>query len=304
MSVEPIQLGGIKAERTGTGRIKHSFRQSTLGDLDICAERGRRVMTATMPPDNKDASSVGTAVHAAIEYGLEAVKRGESAPPLAELVSVGLHEWEELQEAPGFERVKFKAEGRAEAFIANAIGRWRSSVALELRPIAIEETFKDVLIYRDNVRDIVLSGTIDLIDERWGCVDWKTSSDERRYQEGYGGQAWEKKRWAIQPTVYTYAAHKLGFLSDQEQHPFTYFVFVVMPHNQVALQDLTVYRHKGDWAWLRQKVLGLAKLVEAELDEWPKNDNHALCSGTWCPAWDDCKGSNYQAGWPKPSRPN
>lgn len=283
--------------------IEHTFRQSTLGDLDICAERGRLTLTGNMPHDNKDASSVGTAVHSGIEYGLHEIKDGRACPQVGELVSVAHRHWEELQEAPNFQRVKYKRAGSAEEFIRNAVTVWHTHVMPHMRPIAIEHSFNDVLLYEDDERTIYLSGTIDLVDERWGCVDWKTSGDERRYAEGFGGQAWEKKRWAIQPTVYTYAAAHLGLIPEARMHPFTYFVFVRQAQNQASLQELRVERHAGDWEWLKQKTLGLALLWEADLPEWPKNDNHALCSETWCPAWSQCKGSNYAQGWPKPSEP-
>lgn len=283
--------------------IEHSYRQSTLGDLDICAERGRLTLRGEMPHDNKDASSVGTAVHAGIEYGLIEMKDGRGCPPLRELVGVALQEWEHLQEAPEFQWIKFKKPGSADEFIHNSIEVWHTQVMPEMRPIAIEHTFKDLPLYEDDERRIVLNGTIDLVDERWGCVDWKTSGDDRRYAEGFGGSGWEKKRWAIQPTVYTYAAAQLGLIETTDVMPFTYFVFARQSYNKAILQELRVERHAGDWEWLKQKTIGISKLEQANLAEWPKNDNHALCSEAWCPAWDQCKGQNYQAGWPKPSKP-
>jgi hypothetical protein len=124
------------------------------------------------------------------------------------------------------------------------------------------------------------------------------------YKSGFGGKAWEKERWAIQPTVYTYALHHLGYLEGDGPWPFTYFAFAKDGRNY-ELQELTVYRHQGDFAWLIDKCLSHAQLVEAQLTTWPKNDNHALCSPTWCPAWSVCKGRFYTEDWPKkPTQPS
>ena len=44
--------------------------------------------------------------------------------------------------------------------------------------------------------------------------------------------------------------------------------------------------------WLRTKCTDIARLIEVGMESWPKNDNHALCSEKWCPAWANCKGKS------------
>ena len=72
---------------------------------------------------------------------------------------------------------------------------------------------------------------------------------------------------------------------------------------RAGVSRVTVYRHAGDWSWLVERCLGIAALLEAAVPTWPKNDNHALCSPKWCPAWSTCKGAHYAPSWPKPSMP-
>jgi len=86
--------------------------------------------------------------------------------------------------------------------------------------------------------------------------------------------------------VYTWAAVMLG-LVDYGTVPFE---FVVM--NAKEAQRVPVTRNWRDWEFLKDKVTHVAELIEQEVQHWPLNDNHALCSELWCPAWDTCKGKN------------
>lgn len=304
----PTELGGIPIHYDGH-QLVHTFRQSTLNDLDLCPERGRRVLTATMPRQETDATAVGTAVHAGIEYALEH-KRDSALPPMGECTSVAVNEWAELEHEHDIEYVKYKSDGAPETFIRNAMECWYTQAQPQIEPLLLEHTFSEVVLYSDERRRIELTGTIDLLCQDTGLGDHKTTTREGAYLKGWGGDAWEKERWAIQPTVYTYAAvndrrwpGSKPLASGPKGYPFTYWALVRQPYNEVELQVLTVWRHTGDWQWLAQKALGVARLVEAELDVWPKNDGHALCSPTWCPAWGECKGAHYEDGWPKPSLP-
>jgi hypothetical protein len=139
--------------------------------------------------------------------------------------------------------------------------------------------------YEDQDRVIELSGAIDYVDLI--PRDWKTSGS------GMGYEKWELQRWNIQATVYTWAAMMLGLVDpvphSTGEHQFP-FEFVVMGGK--AVKRVTITRTEADWSWLQDKVIRLAKLIESGLDPWPVNDNHALCSPKWCPAWDDCKGSH------------
>jgi hypothetical protein len=115
--------------------------------------------------------------------------------------------------------------------------------------------------------------------------DWKSSS-----RGPY--QPWEYKRWALQPTVYSWAlAQADGYSSCKPE-----FEYVVMfsPTKRApeGVQRFSVERGPEHYEWLKTKCTDIAQLIEVGLDSWPKNDNHALCSEKWCPAWDNCKGKS------------
>lgn len=130
---------------------------------------------------------------------------------------------------------------------------------------------------------IRLGGTADVLDTyNHRLVDWKTTS--RKYER------WEKQRWAVQPTVYTYAAAQLGLLDRHgEGYQFDYRVFN-HKYNDPEPQAVTVWRDQGQWSWLLEQVNKMVMMIESDLTEWPVRDDHALCSPKWCPIWDSCKG--------------
>ena len=141
-----------------------------------------------------------------------------------------------------------------------------------------------VPLYSNEHRDVFLSGTAALLDlskDTPHVIHWKTSG-------GGPYREWEHKRWAIQPTVYTFAAsYETGITDDPT------FEYVVM--HPKGVQRLPVVRTPQHWDWLAQKCDAVAKIIEAELDEWPKNDSHALCAPTWCGFWSSCKGASLGA---------
>lgn len=131
-----------------------------------------------------------------------------------------------------------------------------------------------------------LAGRTDLIlpgqNEIW---DWKSAS--RPYQQ------WEKQRWAIQPTVYTWAAHQAGFLTPDNDGLFTFKnkVFVRGP-KPTACQTIHVRRGPQNWAWLEKQIAHMVVLAGVLPDgPWPVNDHGALCGPKWCAFWSQCKGA-------------
>lgn len=132
--------------------------------------------------------------------------------------------------------------------------------------------------------DVRLAGTADVLDRHGNrLIDWKTAS--RKYER------WEKQRWAVQPTVYTYAAGVLGEIEPfAEGYRFDYRIFNRKYLNDPP-QEVTVWRSQGQWSWLVEQVTRMVKMVESNLDEWPVRDDHALCGEKWCPVWAQCKGS-------------
>ena len=55
-------------------------------------------------------------------------------------------------------------------------------------------------------------------------------------------------------------------------------------------------RTHGHAAWLLEQLRSFVAMREGMSVDvpWPKNDQHALCSQKWCPAWDTCKGQHIR----------
>lgn len=287
----PVKRGGIKFEVDDDGRNVFTFRQSTLSELDECSERGRLVLTGQMPRIETDAACLGTAVH----YGIEGML-GEFWSTDYAVQHAQVH-FDLLSVADNFEWVKYGPRGRdlIHTAIDRCVRTFAKEVLPKLNPIAIEIPFERVFLYEDDERVIYLNGTIDYFDAYLGGIDWKTSGDTRKYQAGFGGEAWKLDRWNIQSSVYTLALVELGFLDPEGPWPFTFAAFTV-PSG--VYQEHTVARTVGDHDWLRAKCVAWAKLIEAEVSTWPMTDNQALCSPKWCPAWGQCKGKHVDESWP------
>lgn len=277
------------------GRRLHRFRQSSLKDIDLCMERARRQMGGLMPESTKagnDATELGTAVHAAIEMSLDLMMDGQGPLSLGAMNAVAQEVFFEASEVEGFEWVKAKSYNTVYDRMGRCLSSFYHDVLPTLHPAATELAWGPLVVYEDAERIIELTGCIDYIDAVTGPADWKTT--------GRSWEKWEHERWDIQPTVYTWALTQMSseWVYDVPI-PFTFHVF----NTDGGYDKIVVYRHAGDWAWLKERVLVVAKMIEAELPQWALNDNHALCSPTWCPAWSDCKGKHYQDSWPKPSLP-
>lgn len=267
---------------THDGRRLHTFRQSSLKTLDNCMELARMEMSGLVPRTESDAASVGTAFHLGAELVLRDLRDTGQPLPLAAAIEVAQDEFSTLMATPDFRWIQLR-EGGARAFIEKALTRWYIDVLPRLQPLHMELQFGPLTLYEDSERVIVVTGTIDYIDAVLGILDWKTAN--RKYER------WEYQRWAIQPTVYTWAAHELGAVSvgADGRIPFTFMV--AMKKKDVEIQEVAVTRHEGDWEWLRRRALAAARLIEAELPQWPLNDNGWWCSSKWCPVWSACKGA-------------
>lgn len=261
------------------GRFVHTFRQSQINTFDLCPERARlseRFRRET------DAASVGTATHAAIEHALAA---WHDAQPISveELLEVAHRELDSID----YEPVKWANDDTARRFLDTCVRNFYELVLATLPTVALLEVPFDLVFHEDATRVIRLSGRMDYVPgslDLDDCVrDWKTAG--RKYQ------TWEYERWAIQPTVYTWAAHEMGLVReidpDFEVHHVPFEYVVLGAH---GVQRFTVARTPTDWEWLRDKVVAMAVLAEADLAVWPRQDNHTLCSAKWCDAWSACKG--------------
>lgn len=285
----PVQrLGGVEVEEAPDGRLIHRFRQSTLGDLDECPERGRLVLTNQMPRIETDAAAVGTAVHAGIELMIDGQKFEHS-------LDMANATFDVIAASENFEWKKY-SDRQVFPMIRNCLRSFESEVLPDLNPIATEISFEDVFLWEDAERVILLNGTIDYFDAISGPWDWKTTGDGRKYQAGFGGEAWKLDRWNIQGPTYTKALVELGFLDSDGPWDFTFGAFS-LPAGQ--FQSHTIRITAGHHDWLAAKCVAWAQMVESELSSWPMTDNQALCSPKWCPAWAQCKGRFFaDVAWP------
>jgi hypothetical protein len=277
------------------GRRGYKFHQSWLADTDLCLERARLGLLDDMWDPPSDATAVGTAMHYGAEIALGCRMNGEIAH-LADIVAVAQAEFSKLIALDGFVWKKRKERG-ARTYLERAVTNWFEHVFPKLDPLAVELSFGPDVVYEDDERVIELGGTIDYVDRRpsWGLADWKTGSPH-----SWEGKDWEKSRWAIQPTVYTWAWDQYSREHGLELPPIPQpFTFIAMLDNG-AIQKVRVERRPEDWAWLERKVLGVVRQIERGTDgPWPMNDTHALCSARWCGAWAGCKGALVHDAWPK-----
>lgn len=286
----------IEIEVDTDGRVVHTFRQSNVKELDTCPERGRASLSGEMPEVHKDATCMGTAVHAGIEAATVALKMGHPMTP-DDINNVAQAEFDGLVSTPGFVWVKYGEVGARER-IERACERFYDDIYAQLDPILVEHEFGPLEIHEDDYRVIQVKGTIDLFDRVFGALDYKTTGDARAYRRGRGGEAWKLDRWAIQPTIYLYALWCEGYLPDADMWEFTYLAFD-FGSPEVELYRPVVRRQIADFNWAAEKLVSYAMLIEAGVPVWPKQDNHALCSEKWCDWWSQCKGAAYvDVAWP------
>lgn len=288
----PTKRGGGHHILLDDGRWQHTYRQSTLGELDDCMEKGRLTINGELDRWETDAASMGTAMHEGIEANLGDMMLGDDMS-LGITTEIAQQTFSEQMALPNFKWIQTD-ETKARVIVSRVVRTWYENMRPDLTPEALEIPFHGLVIYEDEHRVIRINGTMDYLDSVMGLGDWKTSN--RKWD------AWEKERWSIQATVYTLASRLLGIEHAQGDYvPFTYYV--MLKDGKLPFQRIKVVRHAGDWRWLVDKCVAISKLIEADLDVWPKNDNHALCSPKWCPAWSSCKGSHYTEDWPRPTVP-
>jgi hypothetical protein len=236
----------------------------------------RRVHFDDLDKRETDAANLGSAVHA----GIQATLDGYDFDTAREAMYVY---FEQMVEEPNFVWVKYKPDiPRAMRLAEDWFLQWYDEVLPTLNvPSCQTELEFDVPLLDTDQRVIRLTGTIDYgewdqEENRHAIKDWKTSG-------GKPWEPWEKKRWDIQSTVYTFAgAHLWGGGAPS-------FEFVVMGDKKGLLR-IPVVRGPRHWAWLARKCESYAGLIEADLDLWPLSDSSALCSPKWCDAWSRCKG--------------
>jgi hypothetical protein len=278
------------------------LRQSDINEWLNCPERFRRSIVESESEQpishESDAALVGTVIHAAIEY--EFLNGPQDRSKLDE---IALHMYAKMcEEFRNNETISFNEasyggkDSKAYEDIVGLVEKWFSSDIrhkyLKHDNVLVEWSF-DVPLCRINGVEIFLTGTSDLVIPNVAVIDWKTAG--REYQR------WEKQRWAVQPSVYTYAAHYEN-LFDHQPIAFTFHVFTRGRAGDV--QNVECWRGQEHWEWLRNQIGPLVtQLIDARdrgwVGAWQMNDQHALCSDKWCPYWSSCKGAHMKEGWDK-----
>lgn len=287
---------GIEFTFDADGRYVHDFRQSTVGELDICPERGRATMAGQMPRIEKDATCIGTAVHAGIEAANIALKTGLPLMP-SDIIEIALAEFVSLSELIEFRWEKYNPK-KAEYLIKRSCELFWEELYHTLRPVLVEHDFGPFVVYEDEHRIVRIKGTLDMYDANEGGIDWKTSGDSRKYMRGFGGDAWKLDRWEVQPTFYCEALRQLGYYGNDGPWPFTYHAFD-FGSAEPKLVTCKVARRPQDVHWAVERLKSYVEMIERDVTLWPKQDNHALCSPKWCDWWQFCKGESYiDVPWP------
>jgi hypothetical protein len=249
----------------------YTFRQSWLGTFFRCPEQARVEMFEGAKREETDSTAKGTSVHAAIEYALEeGDPTGEIGHDIIDRKLAELQPWKYTKY--GVERVHKLAHA--------AYDNWRELIAPEVEPLHVEWGFEVEFPYCKH--DVILQGTSDCIDRRGLVWDWKTA--------GKPYERWEYQRWAVQPTVYTYAATaELGATFDEFHYG------IMLDSGDVQLMSVT--RGPEHYEWLGRQIDRICDLIEADLPHWPLNDTGWHCSPRWCGNWDNCKGALFNEDW-------
>lgn len=264
-------------------------RQSWLNTYMDCPERARRYAARIDIDPPNDASGVGTAFHYAIELAVNALIDGKPAHTVDDMLQAFHYQFDLLCEFGEHDvpmRWVKRTDRQARLYGEDMIGRFHASVYPHLDPIATEVGFgPELLGVSDDGWCVSAQGSIDCVDRNLGLVDWKSASQTYK--------AWEKRRWAVQPTVYLRAADAAQLLPEFLYPPiFTYMVFPDTQKEADRIQLLQVTRADTQTAWVVDQVASIARMISAlGFDTpWPKRDQHALCSAKWCPSWSSCKG--------------
>jgi hypothetical protein len=255
-------------------------RQSWLGDTLMCMQRGKFQITHPEFRSGSDATIMGTAVHTAIERVLV----GDVAPDrIAEVAQDSL---EALMEEDNWKQTNIKPET-----MMPHTGLMAETWVRDIMPHVtfggeIEYKFKvptpaSVQVGND-LYEIWFEGTMDYLSPDGVLWDWKTSS--RKYSQS------EKQKQNVQSSVYAYAA----VFNELSHFPVTFNFGVMTRANNSQGQIVPVQRTEAHGQWIVKQT---ASIVQSAMrigreSNWPINDQHFLCSESWCSWWSICKGSH------------
>jgi len=268
-------MPGIQIEQVD-GLTVYTLSQSWINSFMNCPEQARLEMNGLLPRKESDATAIGTALHSAIEDILKTRSSQKSSREL------GVAKLQELIAGPTFQWVQIKTEETAIKTFDRVFDTWMHEIFPQLPTTKFVEYEFDVVLDRTDTRLIRLKGAMDFVDEFGDIWDWKTSN--RPYEQ------WQVDRFKIQPTAYTLG---LSLSTTPDQFEFgdeMTFHYAVMFKSKPESSIHTTTRNAGQWNWLVHQCKTIIDMVEADLKTWPMNDQHALCSPTWCTAWDSCKG--------------
>lgn len=254
-------------------------RQSWLGDAMICMERGR--LQSVMPEfrTGSDATIMGTAVHAAIEQVLSGAVQASDIGDAAVTSLEGLMEtetWKQTNIKP--ETMKPNVAAMAKTWVDHISHKLEFGGLIEHHFNVDTERKVDI---NGEPYELWFSGTMDYIEPNGTIWDWKTAA--RKYSQS------EKQKQSIQASVYALSAVIDGHSKFDVQ-----FNFGVMTRAEKSQgQIVPVQRTSAHAKWVVEQA---ATLVQAATrigydNPWLKNDQHFLCSQTWCPWWSVCKGA-------------
>jgi hypothetical protein len=256
---------------------EHTFHQSQLEQFSFCLERGRALYAEEIPAGPPTDSMVhGSATHAAIEACLHNVLDYEEPLSLDTALETYHRYVDEVGEIVWIKHTPEKLEVLAKRALTN----WYRYVLPVIEPFRVEWKFDEVLLHEDSARKIYLAGQVDCHDIHGTVWDWKTAGREFT--------PWERQRWAIQPTVYSYAVHEV----TEQTWPITFRYAVLL--NSGKYQEVDVVRSREHVGWLKHKVLTLAKTLEAGEKPLPLSDDGWWCAPEWCPNWSNCKGKFHE----------
>lgn len=274
----------------------YHVRQSDVETYLACPEQLRLKMVVDDGSSHEtDAAVVGTVLHKVIENEIGGLVYGT----LGECKKFGAETFLQMLETfaadplCSYSAASFGTHTRALELLGNLCEAWYNSderatlLCYPPEQLSTEWNFDRLFITRPEEKpDIYLAGTSDLVFDNM-VWDWKSTSSMRSYTP------WEKQRWAVQPTVYTWAASDAGLVVPNSEGLFRFDYKVFVRGKPTAPQTVTVYRSENSFAWLAQIVLNMVNMAEkmGTDDPWPLNDHSALCGPKWCPFWSSCKGA-------------
>lgn len=245
--------------------------QSWLQTFQRCPQRAFYELTDPQPGYN-DATATGQAMHYYMEHRLTGRSRAEAH-------AYGANWLREAMRREDFTFRKVKTTDTVMRHYHSLVFGMENEVYPRVPPGGLCEQEMGAPLCECDGWMIVLNGTPDYVDEFNTVWDWKSASSEYN--------AFETVEWAIQPAAYTFLATECAGMG--EVNDFTYAI-AIKPNG--VIQTIDVVRRREDWEWLGRVAAGaLALLTALPAGGWPVVHNHHLCSPTWCPWWDRCRGA-------------